>query len=213
MEGLGSENMIERKNMGKIFYVMGKSASGKDTVFKRILQQLPQLKTVVPYTTRPIRTGETDGLEYHFTTEEELEDLKQAGRTIELRTYQTVFGPWSYSTVDDGQINLEEHNYLMIGTLESYRETRNYFGEEGVVPIYIEVEDGQRLTRALEREREQTSPGYAELCRRFLADAGDFSEEKLMAAGIDIRYDNTDGGTGKENILEVIRKTIEGDRK
>lgn len=213
MEGLGSDNMIKRKNMGKIFYVMGKSASGKDTIFKRILQQIPKLKTVVPYTTRPIRTGETDGIEYHFTTEDDLMDLKQAGRIIELRTYQTVFGPWSYSTVDDGQINLEEHNYLMIGTLESYRETRNYFGEEGVVPIYIEVEDGQRLTRALEREKEQTLPGYTELCRRFLADAGDFSEAKLKAAGIDIRYDNNDGGTGMENILEVIRKTIGGDRK
>ena len=43
--------------MGKIFYLMGKSASGKDTLFKEILERIPELKTVVPYTTRPIRTG------------------------------------------------------------------------------------------------------------------------------------------------------------
>jgi hypothetical protein len=58
------------------------------------------------------------------------------------------------------------------------------------VPIYIEVEDGLRLARAVERERLQTNPKYAELCRRFLADSSDFSEEKLKEAGISRRFSN-----------------------
>lgn len=176
--------------MGKIFYVMGKSASGKDTLYKKIRERQPFLKTVVPYTTRPIRSGETDGEEYHFTTEEELSRLGAEGKIIELRTYRTVFGPWSYSTVNDGQIDLERFDYLMIGTLESYRNTREYFGAERLVPLYIEVEDGERLSRALERERQQKEPKYAELCRRFLADEEDFSEEKLEQAGITKRFEN-----------------------
>ena len=49
--------------MGKIFYVMGKSASGKDTIYKKLLERFPGLKTVVTYTTRPIRDGETEGVE------------------------------------------------------------------------------------------------------------------------------------------------------
>ncbi len=178
--------------MGKIFYVMGKSASGKDTIYKRLREELPQLKTVVPYTTRPIREGETDGVEYHFTTEEDLKRKKEEGRIIEMRTYQTVFGPWSYATVQDGQIALEENSYLLIGTLESYRNTRAYFGARALVPLYIEVEDGERLTRAITRERQQKSPNYEEVCRRFLADAADFSEEKLREAGIEKRYENRD---------------------
>lgn len=52
--------------MGKIFYVMGKSASGKDTIYKKLLERFPGLKTVVTYTTRPIRDGETEGVEYHL---------------------------------------------------------------------------------------------------------------------------------------------------
>ena len=40
------------------------------------------------------------------------------------------------------------------------------------------VEDGERLSRALNRERMQESPKYEELCRRFLSDAKDFSEER-----------------------------------
>lgn len=178
--------------MGKIFYVMGKSASGKDTIYKRLREELPQLKTVVPYTTRPIREGETDGVEYHFTTEEDLKRKKEEGRIIEMRTYQTVFGPWSYATVQDGQIALEENSYLLIGTLESYRNTRAYFGADALVPLYIEVEDGERLTRAITRERQQKSPNYEEVCRRFLADAADFSEEKLKEAGIEKRFENRD---------------------
>ena len=50
--------------MGKIFYVMGKSASGKDTIYKELRERIPELKTVVLYTTRPIRAGETNGVEY-----------------------------------------------------------------------------------------------------------------------------------------------------
>ena len=70
----------------------------------------------------------------------------------------------------------------MIDTLEGYQRLKAYFGAETTVPLYIEVEDGLRLARALERERAQHSPKYAELCRRFLADCEDFSEERLAEA-------------------------------
>ena len=178
--------------MGKIFYVMGKSASGKDTIYKRIREELPELKIVVPYTTRPIREGERNGVEYHFTTEEDLKRRMAAGQVIEMRTYQTVFGPWSYATVQDGQIALEKNSYLLIGTLESYQNTRAYFGADAMVPLYIEVEDGERLPRAIARERQQKKPNFEEVCRRFLADAADFSEEKLEEAGIEKRFENRD---------------------
>lgn len=41
-----------------------------------------------------------------------------------------------------------------------------------------------RLARALDRERSQIKPNYDEMCRRFLADSADFSEENLEKAGI-----------------------------
>ena len=41
--------------MGKIYYIMGKSSSGKDTLFRKIKQELPMLQTVTLYTTRPKR--------------------------------------------------------------------------------------------------------------------------------------------------------------
>ena len=165
--------------MGKIYYIIGKSSSGKDTIFKELLARIPQLKRVVPYTTRPVREGEKNGVEYFFTDEEQVQKLEQAGRIIELRAYDTACGVWKYFTADDGQIDLEAGNYLMIGTLEAYEKMIQYYGAEKIIPLYIEVEDGERLSRALARERQQAQPKYKELCRRFLADEEDFSEEKL----------------------------------
>lgn len=177
--------------MGNIYYMMGKSASGKDTLFQLLLGEsgLP-LKTVVLYTTRPMRAGERDGVEYFFCGEEQVREFESQGKIIELRAYQTVHGVWKYFTAADEQMDLERQSYLMIGTLESYLKIREYYGKERVIPIYIEVEDGERLQRALERERAQEQPRYEELCRRFLADAKDFSEENLRAAGITKRFTN-----------------------
>ncbi len=96
-----------------------------------------------------------------------------------------------YFTADDGQIERSgQQDYLMIDTLEGYKKLRTYFGENSVVPLYIEVEDGLRLSRALCRERAQAQPKYEEMCRRYLADAEDFSEENLAAAGIKMGYQN-----------------------
>lgn len=193
--------------MGKIFYVMGKSASGKDTIYKKLLERMPGLKTVTLYTTRPIRDGETEGVEYHFTSEDRLEEFRKGNRLIEERTYQTVHGPWSYFTVDDGQISLESgDSYLMIGTLESYEKMKGYFGEDGIVPIYIELDDGVRLERALKREREQKEPKYKELCRRFLADEEDFKEENLMRCGIMKRFCNEELGDCLDEICWEIER-------
>ena len=191
--------------MGRIFYLMGKSASGKDTIYKRLLEACPELKTVVLYTTRPMREGETDGVEYYFTTPERLEAFETAGRIIELRTYQTVYGPWSYATVDDGRIDLENGDYLMIGTLESYEKMRDYYGAEVVEPLYVTVDDGLRLERALDRERQQREPKYAELCRRFLADEEDFSEENRKRCGILREYCNDNLEVCVQEILKSIR--------
>ena len=194
--------------MGRIFYLMGKSATAKDTVYEDLLHAKPELKTVVLYTTRPIRAGEENGVEYFFVGQPELESMKAAGKVIELRTYQTVMGPWSYFTADDGQFDLEdERPFLMIGTLESYEKMVEYFGSEAMVPLYIEVPDGIRLRRAVDREEKQQKPNFREVCRRYLADEDDFSEEKLSRLGIQKRFLNLELETClRELLLEIERR-------
>ena len=72
-------------------------------------------------------------------------------------------------------------------------------------PVYIQVEDGERLSRALFREKQQKDPKYEEMCRRFLADQQDFSEEKISEAGISIRFENSDLDKCVENIIIYIK--------
>lgn len=190
--------------MGKVFYLMGKSASGKDTIYKRLLNECSWLHPIVLYTTRPKREGEFHGITYYFVTQKEIDEFRKKGKVLEERTYHTVSGLWTYATIDDGQFCLDEESYLAIGTLQSYCAVRNYFGTNRVVPLYIEVENGLRLSRALAREREQKKPNYAELCRRFLADEEDFSEECLQKSGINARYHNED----LERCLYLLKKTV-----
>lgn len=196
--------------MGKIVYLMGKSSSGKDTIFKRLLAD-PSLglKTIVPYTTRPIRSGEQDGLEYHFTDEAGYQELRKSGKIIEERTYQTFHGTWRYFVIDDGEFRWDGQDYIMIGTPEAYLKMKDYFGEDKMLPVMIELDDGVRLERALSREREQKHPRYEEMCRRFLVDSEDFSEEKIQAAGIFRRFKNDD----LENCLTEISSYIINARK
>ena len=179
--------------MGKIYCVMGKSSSGKDSIYHEIMEKgALGLKPIIPYTTRPIRDGEQDGREYHFCTEDTVQRLQDSGRIMELRAYNTVYGVWKYFTVDDERIDLSKNNYLYIVTLEGYTKIREYFGADRVVPIYIEVEDGERLMRAIAREQKQDVPKYEEMCRRFLADSADFCDEKLLEAGVVRRFQNND---------------------
>lgn len=189
--------------MGKIYCICGKSSSGKDTVYKRLLaDESLKLNQLVTYTTRPIREGEVNGREYFFIDEAKALALHEEGKIVESRAYNTVFGIWKYMTVDDGDMELDKKSYIVIGTLESYVQIRKYFGKDKVVPVMIDVDDGERLERALKRERQQASPKYDEMCRRFLADSADFSEEKVKSAGIDKVFVN-------DNLEECISKVRE----
>ena len=195
--------------MNKIFYIMGKSASGKDNIYKRLLaDESLNLHELVLYTTRPQRQDKVDGREYFFVDDEKFRELQAQGKIIESRSYHTIYGIWTYFTADEGRIELEQNNYIGIGTLESYEKMLEYFGEDVMRPIYVEVEDGERLMRALKREQKETKPKYDEMCRRFLADCEDFSEEKIAHAGITQRFENVDF----ENCIKKIQKYVKDEK-
>ncbi len=193
--------------MGKIFYIIGKSSSGKDTIYKRLLEDRAlMLHPIVIYTTRPIRDGERQGVEYYFTDDAGLEQIRDGGKLIEMRSYDTVFGIWKYFTADSDKIDLENKDYLMTGVLSSFHTVREYYGWEKVLPIYVEVEDGERLQRALNRERLEQKPKYKEMCRRFLTDSDDFAEEKIRSERISRRFQNDDLERCLGEIREFIRE-------
>lgn len=188
---------------------MGKSASGKDNIYRRLLEEKDlDLHELVLYTTRPKRQDEVDGREYFFVDDEKFQQLQAQRKIIESRSYHTIYGIWTYFTADEGRLQLDCYDYICIGTLESYEKMLEYFGNDVMRPIYVEVEDGERLMRALKREQREAKPKYDEMCRRFLADCEDFSEEKIAHAGIEQRFENVDF----ENCVKKIQKYVKDEK-
>ena len=193
--------------MNEIVFIMGKSASGKDRIYRELLEDKAlRLNKITMYTTRPLRSGEAEGREYHFVDDDTAKRLENENKIIEIRCYDTVFGVWKYFTADDGQIDLASgKRYIVIGTLEAYDKFCEYYGNEHIMPIYIEVDDGIRLERALKREKKQEIPRYEEMCRRFLADAKDFSEENITNCHITKRFFNN---TELEDCINEVKVAI-----
>lgn len=193
--------------MGKIFYILGKSSTGKDTIYNKILADKDLgLKKLTMYTTRPIRDGEKQGESYHFVSEEEYVSIKESGKIVEERSYNTMHGIWRYFTVDNEKIDLNSYSYVAVGVLASFVSIKEYYGKDIVIPIYIDLDDGERLKRALKRELRPENRKFTEMCRRFLADTEDFAPDKIESAGIDRFFVNGSLSKCVGEIKEYIKK-------
>lgn len=195
--------------MGKIFCLMGKSSTGKDTIGKYLLKTM-DLKNIVLYTTRPIREGELEGREYYFVNNDEFKELETSGKVIEKRVYNTIHGDWTYATVDSN-IDLENNNYLVLNTLIGYEKLVNYYGKDTVIPLYIWVDLNTRIDRAFTREEQEKNPKYREICRRFIKDEEDFKEENLTR--LEILEDNRFENDNLDRCIYQIEKKIKTELK
>lgn len=184
---------------------MGKSSTGKDTIYRELLNILKdKVKPITLFTTRPPRSTEVEGREYHFITKEELNKLSRDNKVIEQRVYNTIYGPWTYATIDN---NIDPNvPHIALGTLVSLEKMRNYFGEDNIIPIYLEVDDDIRRERTLLRlcEFGDTSDSD-EAIRRWEVDEIDFSKKKIAEARVNIIDNSTDDiSVAINKILEYI---------
>lgn len=186
-------------NNSKIFVIMGKSASGKDTIFQQVCSQY-DVSPIVYYTTRPRRITEENGKDYFFVPISVIENAEQNGTLIEKRVYNTVNGLWTYATINDGQFNTD-NNLIVVLPPKGYESFVKYFGKDKVVPVLIHVPDGIRLRRSLERDEKQANPNYAETCRRFLADTEDF---KNLTVDANLTFTNDNLDLCVENIARAL---------
>ncbi len=197
--------------MGKIFLIMGPSSSGKDTIYKELKNLYPEFKEIILYTNRPIRENEKDGIDYNFVSLDKINEMEKNNEILEKRKYNTVHGLWVYATAKTN-IDLINNNYIGINTLDGYESLKKYY-KDGIIPLYIHVEDGIRLRRALDREDKQENPKYAEMCRRYLADINDFNIDRLLDLEIDKLYDNSkDMETCINEITNKINEELNKDK-
>lgn len=151
----------------KILALFGKSASGKDTIQKWITANFPNLTNkIISCTTRPPRSGEQDGVDYFFLSDEEFAKKVLDGSMLEATSFREWFYGTALDQLDPDKINIGVFNITGVECI--LNDSRL-----DVVPVWIHASDRTRLRRSLDRE---DNPDCKEICRRFLADEKDFDE-------------------------------------
>lgn len=181
-----------------ILILCGKSGSGKDAILKKLVSD-HNFTPIISTTSRPRRLGETDCIEYKFTTKKKFLEMIENNRFIEYRSYNTlvnnVADTWYYGI--EKQNFSDEIRYAVILDINGTKEFIKYFGESKCVVQYVRASDDVRELRA----RNRGSFSKPEWDRRLEADAVDFSEEEIESVSDYIVNNN---GLLKDAVDEVI---------
>lgn len=184
----------------KIFALLGYSSVGKDTILKQVLKDMNDVKPIISTTTRPMRKGETEGVEYYFIDDTEF--FRRGTDFVEQRIYHTKVkengvekeATWRYGIE---RVELEKDDYLIV-IVDSvgYKELKNYVGNGKIVPIFISAPQEELKARALARGDLE-----AEVDRRLKDDY-----ERFMDFRVRTVYHEVKNGEGR---LEEAIKEVE----
>ena len=191
----------------KIFALLGYSSVGKDTILKQVLKDMDDVKPIISTTTRPMRKGETEGIEYYFIDDTEF--FRRGTDFVEQRIYHTKVkengveknATWRYGIE---RMELEKDDYLIV-IVDSigYKELKNYVGNTKIVPIFISAPQEELKARALARGDLE-----AEVDRRLKDDY-----ERFLPFRIKTVYHEVKNGEGRLNeavkeVESIITKHI-----
>lgn len=136
--------------MGYLLCIKGKSNTGKDSIAKKLLK-LPETRRFVYYTTRPMRDGEKQDVDYHFVTENTLKGAMERGTLIEYRKLYSGI----YFTVDNGELDGDENIvYICTPSPSQCVAMKKRWGDK-VIEVTIEAPLMTRLERYIKREKKQ----------------------------------------------------------
>lgn len=147
----------------------GLSGTGKSTIAREI-SKLLKFPFVITYTTRPIRPGEKDGVDYHFINDAAWNELNSKEIIVAPQSFEVASGDvWNYG-IDKTELN---QNTVMVLTPSGVNDLRA-IGYD-VVSFYIDINEDIRLERIYGRNDNQ---GREEIKRRSIADRQIFKQFK-----------------------------------
>lgn len=176
-----------------ILVLTGESASGKSTMAAKISEKIPSFSRVITYTTRPIRNGESQDVDYHFVSNDTFLDYISNDKFVEHAKYKD----WFYGTALEP---VKGKNQVVVLTPAGARAVKKKFPEQTVV-IYLMVDRRSRLIRLLER-----GDNIDEAYRRNLSDLGQFDMFDLEA---DIVIKNDKYILTKDEVFTIVKKEID----
>lgn len=177
--------------------ITGKSGSGKSTIVKELKKY--GFHPILTTTTRPMREGETQDVDYHFSSEDDfLEKVKQ-NYFVEYKSYNTKFGTWYYGSAREDIIKAGDKDIIIL-TPNGYRDLLKEYPNLKHRLIYIYVNNQTIKNRLLKRGDKKE-----EADRRLRQDYDDFKGVENLAHRI---VYNNDGDELK-NVVDKIRKYLE----
>nr|WP_270249268.1 AAA family ATPase [Coprococcus catus] len=179
--------------------IIGKTASGKDTIVKELCQN-HNFKKIVTYTTRPMRENEINGITYHFISDVDFKQKINEGFFTEYKSYQSEFGEWFYGTSEESIINSDSKSIIIL-TPQGYKDILSKYPNLNYKSIYLYASNRTIRERLIQRGDDE-----AEAIRRVKHDKKDFRGiEKIVD---NVICNNKDRPFEKviKNILEVITK-------
>lgn len=156
--------------MYKIIALMGESGAGKDRMMQEVLVSLqgtPNIHEIISCTSRPMRQGEANGINYYFYTPDQFMNKIYEGEMLEFTNFNNWWYGTSFDSVrSDGVINIGVFNPAGVRSLLERDDC-------DVIVYWVQARAKDRLIRQLEREED---PNVSEIVRRFMADEEDFSD-------------------------------------
>ncbi len=171
--------------------ILGESASGKTTLLKMFIEANPKYHKIVTYTTRPMRDGEVDGVDYHFIPQATFDEFVKRGFFVEHAKYRD----WSYGTA---KADCESENAIAILTPAGLRALKRL--GYNVTSIYVYVDRRSRLINILAR-----GDNIDEAYRRNLSDVGQFDE---VIQEVDYVIDNTKFHMDENQVLKCFQEIL-----
>ena len=148
------EQLVELAKNNTIVFI-GATAAGKDTVMRSICE-LTGSPILLSHTTRPMRPGELDGVEYYFTNDQEFEAIKM----VEERVYSTKGSDykWKYGLSEkvaatQGLLILDWEGF------KDFKEWRISKGYEAPVSVFVTV-DKEESRRRQKRRGDYYEPEF-----------------------------------------------------
>lgn len=138
--------MKETTSSPKLIVVCAPSGTGKTTLLARLKQERPQLNWSVSCTTRPIRTGEANGVDYHYIEKADFEKRIGEGEFIEHALVHSNYYGTSKKFVDQGIAGGKA--LLFDLDVQGSDSMKKIYGEQAQV-IFIQPPSLEELERRL----------------------------------------------------------------
>ena len=172
--------------------LVGKTACGKSTTAK--LMEAMGYQRIVTDTTRPKREGETDGIDYHFRTQDEFEVLKEAGYYAESIDYEAAFGHCSYGSAKEAYESKKDS--VIVLNPYGLKMVKKNVVSGSTISIFMDVPEDILVERLHIR-----GDAEDEITRRLEHDRIDFADMPKVC-------DYTISITGKETEEEILKKVL-----